>query len=221
MGAKSKMIFLILGMILNINFGYAQKSKKGFSFGIKNGINMSSLVTEKSLFEGNENAISKKFGYVGGIFVEYKFTKCFYLSGDLFYSRKGFNVELPVVGNALIDTRVQLNYLDIPIMSNFYVYKGLVLKVGLQSSILLSSKFQVKRVSVSVFESFRHFDYSMPVGIAYDFENGLILDLRYSLGVNAVLKSQERGELNNNSVSHLWSVLDSKIIRFNLNILKL
>ncbi len=200
MGAKSKMIFLILGMILNINFGYAQKSKKGFSFGIKNGINMSSLVTEKSLFEGNENAISKKFGYVGGIFVEYKFTKCFYLSGDLFYSRKGFNVELPVVGNALIDTRVQLNYLDIPIMSNFYVYKGLVLKVGLQSSILLSSKFQVKRVSVSVFESFRHFDYSMPVGIAYDFENGLILDLRYSLGVNAVLKSQERGELNNNSV---------------------
>ena len=200
MDAKSKMIFLIVGIILNINFGYAQKSREGFSCGIKSGINMSSLVSEESLFERNENAISKKFGYVGGIFVEYKFTKCFYLSSDLFYSRKGFNVELPVVGNALIDTRVQLNYLDIPIMSNFYVYKGLVLKVGLQPSILLSSKFQVKRVSVSVFESFRHFDCSMPVGIAYDFENGLILDLRYSLGVNAVLKSQERGDLNNNSV---------------------
>lgn len=79
MDAKSKMIFLIVGIILNINFGYAQKSREGFSCGIKSGINMSSLVSEESLFERNENAISKKFGYVGGIFVEYKFTKCFYL----------------------------------------------------------------------------------------------------------------------------------------------
>ena len=69
---------------------------------------------------------------------------------------------------------VKLDYIDIPLMANFYVAKGFALKVGLQPGFLVNDNANGECKS---------FNFSIPVGLSYEFKNGITLDLRggYSL----------------------------------------
>ncbi|HJA13734.1 MAG TPA: PorT family protein, partial [Candidatus Butyricimonas faecavium] len=195
-------VLLFVGMVMTAIPVTAQKSREGFAFGVKSGINISDLLTEEDLFVGEKSDIGNRVGYIGGVFAEYKFTRCFYLSGDVLFSSKGFKMKLPLK-EEYGKVTFRLNYMDFPIMADFYVWKGVVLKVGLQPSVLLSSKVLWGGWNASMYKKFRHFDCSMPMGIAYDFECGWILDVRYSLGASCLLKSNANDEICNNSVFSL------------------
>lgn len=196
-------VLLFVGMMVTAIPVSAQKSREGFAFGVKSGVNISNLLTEEGLAGDEGIGIGTRVGYVGGVFAEYKFTRCFYLSGDVLFSGKGFKTKLPL-NKEYQKACFRLNYMDFPVMANFYVWKGVVLKVGLQPSVLLASKVQWRGENVSTYDRFRHFDCSMPVGGGYDFENGLILDVRYSLGADCLLKTYVRDDcLCNNSVFSL------------------
>lgn len=69
---------------------------------------------------------------------------------------------------------VKLDYIDIPLMANFYVAKGFALKIGLQPGFLVNDNANGECKS---------FNFSIPVGLSYEFKNGITLDLRggYSL----------------------------------------
>ena len=77
-----------------------------------------------------------------------------------------------------VDT-AKLDYINIPVMANFYVAKGFALKVGLQPGFLVSAK----EGSVNVKDNCKTFNLAIPIGLSYEFKNGITLDLRggYSL----------------------------------------
>ena len=68
----------------------------------------------------------------------------------------------------------KLDYINIPLMANFYVGKGFALKIGLQPGFLVGDNVEGECKS---------FNFSIPVGLSYEFKNGITLDLRggYSL----------------------------------------
>ena len=73
----------------------------------------------------------------------------------------------------------KLDYINIPIMANFYVAKGFALKIGVQPGFLVNAK----EGSTDIKSDCKSFNFSIPVGLSYEFSNGITLDLRggYSL----------------------------------------
>ena len=70
-------------------------------------------------------------------------------------------------------------------MVNFYVAKGFALKIGLQPGFLVNAKAE----SVDNKDAFASFNLSMPIGLSYEFKNGITLDLRGTPGLTAVNKN--------------------------------
>ena len=68
----------------------------------------------------------------------------------------------------------KLDYINIPVMANFYVAKGFALKVGLQPGFLVSAK----KGGVDYKDVCESFNFAIPVGLSYEFNNGITLDLR-------------------------------------------
>lgn len=68
----------------------------------------------------------------------------------------------------------KIDYINIPIMANFYVAKGFALKIGLQPGFVVSAK----QDGVDFKDNIKTFNFAMPVGLSYEFKNGITLDLR-------------------------------------------
>ena len=129
----------------------------GFSVGTFRGEYTTGTVT------GNEARVGLAIGAEAEY---YTTTDWFSLSAALKYEQLGWEWK-----NA---SAVKLNYIDIPIMANFYVAKGFALKIGLQPGFLVGDNVEGECKS---------FNFSIPVGLSYEFKNGITLDLRggYSL----------------------------------------
>lgn len=89
--------------------------------------------------------------------------------------------------------KVKLSYLSVPIMANFYIYKGLAVKAGVQVDFLLSAKYP--RACKEIFDGqpwdgeyteikdrCRKVDVTIPLGLSYEYKR-FVLDARYELGL--------------------------------------
>lgn len=199
-----KRILSVIGITFISLSVFSQESFCGLSWGIKSGVNWSNILTESSIFDSDKDEISPKWGYVGGGFIDYRFTRTFSLSCDVLFSCKGAKMDFSSEqsGRLFSDLYFRLNYLDFPVMANFHIYKGLALKIGLQPSFLLSAKMKSTAMKhpVSVRKKINAFDCSMPIGVAYAFDCGLLFDVRYAFGARGILKTLSNDDLNNNSV---------------------
>ena len=84
----------------------------------------------------------------------------------------------------------KLDYINIPIVANAYVYKGLALKFGIQPGFNISSKVTVdmngSSGTRSISRDVKTFDLAIPVGLSYETKFGLVVDARYNIGVTKV-----------------------------------
>ena len=117
----------------------------------------------------------------GGVFVASRTCNWFAVSADVLYSRQGSKIKDS-------DVKLRTDYLNIPVLANFYLTRGMALKAGVQPGFLLAAKAKEGDVKVDVKEMYKTFDLSIPVGLSYDFKFGLILDARYNIGVTNLAK---------------------------------
>lgn len=81
----------------------AQEFRHGFSWGIKSGANLSTLITESKILQEDDH-IASRWGYTGGGFINYRFSRRFMLSFDILFSGKGFKADLiPGITDAKFD----------------------------------------------------------------------------------------------------------------------
>lgn len=142
-----------------------------------------------------------KVGFVIGGEVEWQANPVLALSAGLTYSTLGcrfdeFGIHQGSERIGAKDIKLSLNYLNIPIMANFYVAKGLALKVGLQPQILIKAKEQMTVYaesggmygSVDLSEddlNTNDFALSLPIGLSYEINN-IVFDARYAFGLTDV-----------------------------------
>ncbi len=106
------------------------------------------------------------------------------ISAGLLYSMQGASVK-----DAEGDPKLEMNYVNIPILVNAYVAKGLALKAGIQPAFNVSNKVKVAGISIDYDKyapegaEIKTFDFSIPVGISYEYMN-VCLDARYNIGVS-------------------------------------
>lgn len=161
-----KKLLIMAAFVLSSIGAFAQYSGGEITIQPKVGLNVTNLTNS----EGDWKA-----GLAAGAEIEYHVTPMLGLSGGLIYSMQGTKDD---------ETKMNLDYLNIPIMANVYVAPGLALKAGLQPAINLSAKVKQGGVSVDL-DGIESFDFSIPVGISYEYSN-LVFDARYNIGLTKI-----------------------------------
>ena len=131
--------------------------------------------------------------------------------GELEYALKdrlsiGAGINFDMLGYGIDDTsgvkdwHTSLNYLAVPVVANFYIYKGLAVKAGLQPALLLSAneayKLNGNKHDTKVTSHYNKFDLSIPLGLSFEYSR-VVIDARYLLGLTKVNK---HGDACRNSV---------------------
>lgn len=91
-----------------------------------------------------------------------------------------------------------MDYINVPILANFYVCKGLALKTGIQPAFNVNSRYKMSISGISVSgdlsdvigDDIKSFDFSIPVGISYEYKN-FVIDGRYNVGVTKLLNDSD------------------------------
>ena len=174
-----KKLLVMAAMVLSSVGAFAQYSAGDFTIQPKVGLNCASIT--------GDNDAKYKAGFVGGVEAEYHISPLVGISGGLLYSMQGAKADAEA-GNVKVEGKYNMDYLNIPILANFYVAKGLALKAGIQPGFKVSSKIKVGGVSVDDdSDAIKSFDLSIPVGISYEYMN-ICLDARYNIGCTKVFK---------------------------------
>ena len=159
-------------------------------------------------------ALKKDFlpGFVAGAEAEYQLTETFSLSAGLDFAMQGGKwKDFERMNVQVKNTKLQLGYIQLPLMANWYVGEGLSLKAGVQFGMMVHAHLKSyisgtvdgkpyhEDVDERVMDDFHRLDISIPFGLSYEFDNHLVLEARYKLGLTLVDKSDEdsRGSMRN------------------------
>ena len=126
-----------------------------------------------------------RVGLVAGVEGEYGVADNFSVTAGILYSMQGVKGK---VGNA--DWTYKFDYINIPILANYYVTNGLALKVGVQPGFKASAKVKAEANGYSEetdFDNAEGFVLAIPMGASYEFNN-FVIDARYNLGVTKAIK---------------------------------
>lgn len=129
-----------------------------------------------------------RIGLAAGAEFEYGLTDNIGLSAGVLYSMQG--VKTIIVDD---DCTSKLDYLNVPILVNFYVAKGFAVKLGVQPGFKLSSKAKFKGSGGSKevdVDGFKSVDLSIPVGVSYQYQN-IVFDARYNWGVTNIVEDSD------------------------------
>ncbi len=169
-----KKILIVAVCVLGTLAAKAQTDPGTFTLKPMVGLNMAKM--------SNMEDYSMKAGAVAGVEAEYRVNNLLGVSAGLLYSMQGAKWSEDDWSDKYL-----LEYINIPILANFYVWKGLSVKAGLQPGFLVKAKNKYDfgsgdKETVDVKESFNKFDLSIPIGVSYEY-NSFVLDLRYNIGV--------------------------------------
>lgn len=162
-----KKIILMAALLLSSVATFAQHEVGAFTLQPKVGINIANLT--------DADGADPRVGFVGGVEGEYQATDIFSISAGLLYSMQGAKAD---------NETLKLDYLNIPILANVYVVKGLAVKLGIQPAFNVNSEYTVKTsgAKASADVDAKSFDFSIPVGLSYEYKN-VVLDARYNWGL--------------------------------------
>ena len=153
-------------------------------------------------------------GFIAGADAEYQLTNWFSLSAGLNLAMQGSGWEdhketIGGVTTELKDIKIETTVLNIPVTANFYVWKGLAVRSGVQFGFLTAAKYKAEYITSSSATNMKtetkteydqdckddleKFDISIPVGLSYEFNNHLVIDMRYNIGLTKVNKDSMTG----------------------------
>lgn len=150
---------------------FAQNAVGSFSLQPKAGISIADMTDTQST--------TSRIGFVGGLEGEYQASDIFSLSLGVNYSQEGFKMK-----NS--DNKIKLDYINVPILANVYLTKGLAVKVGVQPGFNVGNSVTVDGNTMSSskkdYDGIKSVALSIPVGLSYEISN-VVLDARYNWGV--------------------------------------
>ncbi len=169
-----KKFLLTIAVALAATASYAQSAAGTFSLIPKVGVNIANLTNT-----GGDSKV--RVGVAAGAEIQYMFTDMVGIEAGAIYSQQGCKGkdENPI-------KTLKLDYVNIPILANVYVAKGLAVKLGIQPAFKVNSKLTAQagsaEASMKADDFVNSFDFSIPVGVSYEYSN-FILDARYNWGL--------------------------------------
>ncbi|MBQ3699484.1 MAG: PorT family protein [Prevotella sp.] len=178
-----------------------------------------SSVTNAGSFDIDDGVELKKkmtVGFIIGGEAEYQFADKFSIAAGLNYTSQGcgwkdFDYWEGPVKVEVKDQSDILGYIKIPIVANYYIFKGFAVKTGVQLGFLVTSKFYAHGKSkmdilgdgvnreldlyatIDMKDQYKKFDFSIPIGVSYQFKVPITIDARYQIGLTKLNKESVAG----------------------------
>lgn len=208
-----KFLWMALAIITAIS-AKAQYREGTWSLQPKVGLALSTLTNMPKLTATGDVDLDKTFffGYQIGAEVEYQMTDNFSLAAGLNYTSQGSNwkdYKSPAI--SVNDCKIDLGYVNMPVLANYYLLNGLAVKAGVQLGVLVKSKFKgivevadpSGRVPLLLDDNYKDdcnkLDVSIPIGLSYEFDNHAVVEARYNLGLTHTNKTDLHGEKGMNN----------------------
>jgi len=189
-----KKLFLIVFAVLVSSTTFAQ----GIDLGIKAGVNFISF-SDAVGFDNNT-------GFVVGVFSTLKFSDKIALQGDLLYSQQGAEVDFEDldIGNEV--DKLDLNYINVPVVLKYYVVKKLNIQAGPQFGFVVDDNIGEVFNGISNNISTNSFALTGVVGVGLDLPLGLRATARYNFGLTDIFENYD-GKHNVITISAGFSFL--------------
>lgn len=137
---------------------------------------------------GDVSDVKMKFGLVAGAEFGYNLSEQFGLTAGLLYTMQGAKYEHADKGH-------NVDYLNIPVMANYYIIPGLAIKAGVQPGFLMSAKHDGHDIK----DGFKSIDLAIPFGLSYEISD-FVIDARYNLGISNIVDDNHGDDKVRNSV---------------------
>ena len=205
-----KKIMMIAAMMVATLGAVAQNEVGQLTLQPKVGMNISKITGSN---------LNSKVGLVAGFEAEYGVAKNFGVSVAALYSMQGAKKDLKANNGTSIDVKYNLDYINIPVLAQYYIVPGLAVKAGIQFGFNVRNKVKVGTTvagynlkddcsmdefldmaralgeSIPSDAKFQKFDLSIPVGLSYEYED-FVLDARYNIGTSKLIKSDPDSSKN-------------------------
>ena len=173
-----KMMMAVLAIVaMTANAQNTLRENGTFTLQPKVGLGIGFLSGDWSSASGVDR--KSRFGVLAGVEGEYYVNDWFSAALGVNYAQQGWKFK----GGGISET-TKLDYLNIPIVGNFYITEGLALKTGVQLGCLLSAKEE----STNVKDYYEKMNISIPIGISGEYKN-FVLDVRYNISLTKINKN--------------------------------
>ena len=221
-----KIVILIAALLLGAMTATAQTDVGKFSLKPVAGITISDVTVEKG------NIYNSKVGFTGGVEVEYGISTNLSVLLGILYAQQGgkykeTNNAHNIVNGEILTTetikyKLSADYINLPLLANFYVGRGLAIKAGVQMGILVNDKWTYRYDYVAYYslgepyfipgqEDGSHtrakmtdfckgIDFGIPVGLSYEYKN-ICLDARYYFGLTNMNNVEDSEVMHNRVLS--------------------
>lgn len=180
---KKLILFTFLFSIISLTI----KAQEGTTFGIKGGINISNFTSSSF------SKFSSKTGiYFGGI-VEFSLKNKFSIQSEILYSKQGSNSVEFYYGGTSQNFEFTLDYIQIPVLAKFYIYKNISLELGPSFNFLLNdkgvNKSDTNRPTQTDFG--KETEFSGIIGATYKLKNNFFTSARYVKGFTESMQDRK------------------------------
>ena len=172
--------------------------------------NMPKLPIEGSNVELDKSPIA---GALIGAEAEYQLADMFSLAAGVNFAMQGsgwkdYDQKIGDIKYEIKDTKLNLYYINVPVVANVYLFKGFAVKAGVQVGFLVKANRELSatvkdenndwNMSTKYDESFtsecKKVDVAIPMGVSYQVPTiPIVIDARYNLGLTKVNKESEEG----------------------------
>ena len=185
-----KKLFLSAGVALLAAAAAPTAHAQGIRFGVKAGANLSNLAGDLV----NQDQYKNRFGFQGGVMVNFGLSDIVSIQPEVLYSQKGFKYadqQFTLLGSTYRNTgNVRYDYLDVPILVRVRA-AGVFFELGPQYSYLMNvSANRTQTVNGNVIgnagtgtanlDNVRRNELGYVGGLGYQASNGVMLGVRYS-----------------------------------------
>lgn len=190
-----KISLFVLGIAVTV----ASLAQSPAQFGLKGGLNVSTI---RSADDDDDNdGIDSKIGVHIGALAHIHLSSQFAVQPEILYSREGAEVE---------DSRLKLDYINIPVMLQYMFNNGFRIEAGPQLGLLVSSKYKDDDVEVDADDDFKTTNISLGFGVNYLSYSGLGVGARYNLGLSDISEAGNSNIKANTLQISLFYMFDSQ-----------
>lgn len=156
------------------------------NFGIKGGLNV------YSIYSDNNAPTDSKVGFHLGLISHIHLANQFALQPELIFSTQGAQST-----NNGITTKLNLNYVNVPLLFQYMYDNGFRLQAGPQLGFLVNAKSETNNTSTDVKNNLKGFEVAFGIGASYVHPpTGFGVDARYNFGLNNINDSSSVNSYN-------------------------
>ena len=165
----------------------ATAKAQNVNFGVKGGLNIYNI--NNSNGAKYDNLLGFNLGLIGHIHL----AKQLALQPELVYSAQGAKFT-----TAGVETKLQLGYINVPILFQYMFDNGFRLEAGPQVGFLVNAKTKRPNLTTDIKDNIKKVDVGLGAGIGYvNPTSGFGIDARYNLGLTNINENSSVKSTNN------------------------